>query len=266
MTAPNVPCEPWVTSDDVAQGECAPDVGEFPESVLSDAAQAASAWLYRLSGRVYGGSCLASVRPLWRCQGGSWSWVQYDATDGRLLAWRGPYGPPWNRAEAPHELTLGWYPVNSVLAVTVDGVPLDASTYRLDDNRRLVRLHGDTWNYPQDLSKNPGETGTWTVDLVHGIDPPPDGRLAARVLACEVAHWLRGDACRIPKRATNIARQGVSVALIDPSGLLENGRFGIPEVDAFLNTVNPHRLARRPGITNVDIGRRVRATESAPGS
>ena len=76
---------------------------------------------------------------------------------------------------------------------------------------------------------------------------------AARVLACEVARWLRGDDCRIPTRATNIARQGVSVALIDPSGLLENGRFGMPEVDAFLSSTR--RPKRRGAIVSPDSPR-----------
>jgi hypothetical protein len=271
MAAALVPCEPWTTSAEVVLcPDCAPDTGEFEEDLLVSAADAASAWLFRLTAYMFPGACTATVRPMWlRCDCGSYGWG-YGApmvdsyTAATNTFWCGcRYG---NRRENVNEITLGYFPVTEILEVTVDGVPLAVDQYRLDDNRWLVATHGNSWPKTQDLTLSPGEVGTWTVQFSYGLDPPIDGRLAARVLACEVARWLKGGDCRIPKRATNIARQGVSVALIDPSGLLENGRFGIPEVDAFLNSVNPHRLQSRPGISNIDIGRPSRLTTSLPGS
>lgn len=268
MPAADSPCEPWTTAGDVAQGDCAPDVGEFDEDLLTEAATIASAWLYRLSGRKYRGTCTATVRPQQAaCGCGYAGWTTYGPT---VDSWTATTNQFWcgcrygRRRENVTEVTLGYWPVVAILDVTVDGGPIGTGRYRLDDNRWLVLKDGI--QPAQNMALDAGEPGTWTVTFTHGVDPPPDGRFAARVLACEIARWQTGGDCRIPKRATNLARQGVNIALIDPSGLLENGRFGVPEVDAFLNTVNPNRLRRGPAILNVDIGRPVRPAASAPGS
>lgn len=262
MVAVDGPCTAWTTSEAVAQGPCAPDDGRFDEELLVECATIASGWLFRLSGRRYPGACQVTVRPLWGEACGSYSravladsWGLFDSRTGTL---RRP-GVPWgHRGETPFEITLGYYPIREILGVVIDGVALDPSAYRVDDRRWLLRKDGQLWPLVQDLTKEPGDPDTWTVTFTFGEDVPPDGQLAARVLACELAQGLTTGVCRLPKRATNLARQGVNIALIDPVDVLDQGKFGIPEVDAFLHTVNPARLTERPSIMSVDVRRPVR--------
>lgn len=281
MAAADTPCEPWVTTAEVAQGPCAPDVSAnvdvaYHERLLAECAEAASTWLYRLSGRRYTGTCTETVRPLWGpCGGSSYgsvatdTWFFFDSrsgtyTPGTLAYW--PRSGVGFRGISTSEIGLGYFPVRSVDLVVIDGVPLDPSGYRLDEEQWLVRLGNENWPTAQDLRLSPGDVGTWTVAFTFGTDVPPDGRLAARVLACELAQGLTTGDSRLPARTTNLVRQGVNIALVDPRDLLRDGRFGIPEVDAFLATINPHHIQEGAVVSSVDIPRQVRRVGTVPGS
>lgn len=273
MAAADSPCEPWITSADVAQGQYAPDVSPgsgtaHNEALLLEVTEAASAWLYRLSGRRYTGTCTTTVRPLWGpcgvCPGGE-GWLYFDSRYGTYTTGAPQRSSAGYRQVNTYEITLGYYPVREITTVTIDGTVIDPSEYVLVEERWLQR-NSQSWPGTQDLNLPLGSPGTWSVDFVYGTDVPPDGKFAARTLAGELVKAATGGDCRLPKRATNLVRQGVNISLVDPRDLLRDGRFGIPEVDAFLATVNPHGNAESASVMSVDIPRGIRRVGTLPGS
>jgi hypothetical protein len=158
------------------------------------------------------------------------------------------------------QVNLGRSDVTEILNVTIDGVTLSAANYRLDHGRWLVRTDGGFWPCCQNLAKDIGEDGTWSIELEYGLAPPEMGRLAAAHLAGELIKSCTGGDCDLPERVTTITRQGVTLALLDPQLFLTEGRTGLYQVDLFLAAVNPNGLARRASAWSPDIpgrGRRV---------
>ncbi len=232
-----MPCEPWATEADI----CEPCASDYDGERLDEMLAAASRILYELSGRQWGGECETTVRPC-SARGGRWSYG-----DGR-------HRPPtrdesgWCGCSVPDVCGCGGlsqirllYPVVEVSEVRVDGEIVDPAEYRVDDNRWLVRLPDSggrhlAWPCCQDLSREATEERTFEVTYTHGRQPPPDGVLAASVLACELLKSCTPSLgeCRLPKRVTTITRQGVTMALIDPLDFVKEGRTGLVEVDLFL--------------------------------
>lgn len=152
--------------------------------------------------------------------------------------------------------------VRAVTEVMIDGVELDEDAYRLSHNK-LIRVDGESWPSCQDFTVDPGEEGTWTVSYVHGRSVPFGGRVAAGVLASELNKAVcNDDTCALPRRVQTITRQGVSVSFIDPMTFLADGLTGLYEVDLWIRSVNPNRLARRARVHRVDDPRRAPAVRS----
>lgn len=228
------PCSNWATEAEVAA--CASDVTFACD--LTEIAAAVSELLYEWSGRKFAGECGPfTIRPCTPCRCTNLC-----------------------RCEPP-QLDLGPF-VREVSEVKVDGVVLDEEQYRLDEGRWLVRLTVDNanegWPICNDLARAGTEEGTLEVTLTRGLDPPLSGRRAAAVYAAEWGLSCtpgQEDRCRLPSRTTSYTRQGVTVALMDPTALLKDGRTGIPEVDAFLSAFSRDAIPRIWGPE--DIRRRV---------
>src|SRR5690606_2565861 len=95
------------------------------------------------------------------------------------------------------------------------------------------------------LAEPATEPGTWSITYSYGTAVPAAGVLAAEVLACELLLGWTGDpGCRLPKRLTNITREGITATFLDSFQFLNDGRFGIYEIDTFINAVNPDGLQR----------------------
>jgi hypothetical protein len=130
-------------------------------------------------------------------------------------------------------------PVYEIIDVTVDGVVLDEAEYALE-NDTLFRI-GKAWPR-NDMSKPAGYPGTWSVTYVKG-QPPPEfvgtfvGQLAAEMIgACESGK------CKLPRTVISTSRSGVT-HVFDPTRMLRAGFTGLPNVDTWLASVNPHGLA-----------------------
>jgi hypothetical protein len=142
-------------------------------------------------------------------------------------------------------------PVASVDKVTVDGVDLDPAEYRVLGD---AVYRDEPWPVLQDLALDDTEPGTWSVTYRRGRPVPVAGQFAAGVLAGEVLRSIRGvGGARIPLRAQSIAREGVSIQMLDPQAFLDGGKTGIPEVDMFLAASNPHRLSSAPRVWSPDL-------------
>lgn len=151
-----------------------------------------------------------------------------------------------------------WLPgtVNSVTSVTVNGVVINPLTYRVDDYKWLVRNHdistSDCWPTKQDYNLDSG-VGTFIVAYLQGIPVPGVLRRAAGILGCEWVKACLGQPCRLPGRISSLARQGVTVSMVDPSDLLRLGLTGIKEVDDIITAFNPHGVRGVPRFYSPDL-------------
>lgn len=256
-------CELWATPDAL----CGPCEGvDFEEPVIELALQTASDILFVLSGRQFPGECTTLVRP---CGGygigadvlapGHWSDRSWSGFCGCSAV---------NRCGCGHlsELKLTPGPVREISEVKVDGVVLEDSLYRLDEHRYLVRLpdpDGTSRGWPccQRIELDDDQEDTFSVAFTYGTPPPPAGRMAAAVLACELALSCtpgQSGNCKLPARIQTITRQGETMAFLDPFLFLDKGKTGIFECDLFLATYNPAGLRRRSSVMSPDLRRRSR--------
>lgn len=202
--------------------------------------------LWALSGRQFG-VCPVTVRP---CIGGDcperWPWGYKDIVRGCI-----------RRCACNRRTELGLPgPVHEITAVTVDGVALPGSAYRVENGRWLIRQDGETWPLTQDVAAAAGEVGTWSVDYLRGTPVPASGNYAAGELAVEIAKACVGDAkCKLPSRAQSLSRQGVEITLLDPLEFIDDGRTGLPLVDQWIASVNPTRQTSRSRVYSPDLPR-----------
>lgn len=149
-------------------------------------------------------------------------------------------------------------PVAAVVEVLVDGATVAPELYRVDNGTVLVRTDGGVWPLRQDLNAPATAPGTFQVTYQQGTPLPAGGRRALTALMVELHKASCGDSsCKLPARVTNIVREGVTYSLLDdPAKLLDAGRTGIAEVDAWLNVVNPHGTRTRMAVYSPDVPRR----------
>jgi hypothetical protein len=249
------PCGVWP----VLWGAC--DLTGISPTVTGVALQAATDVLYALTGRRYG-VCQLSIRPCRReCSrdvwsaGNWWEWGQWP----RPLFFQGTwYNIACGQCSSGCSCTyvpeaLLPSPVSAVTQVKVDGVTLPEMAYRVDDWRLLVRTDGGIWPICQDLTKADTEVGTWSVTVQFGEAVPTLGQIAVGELACEFAHLLSGTGdCALPKPVQTLVRQGVTMNFLDPNEIFANGRVGLYLSDLFITTMNPHGLAERSRVYDID--------------
>lgn len=260
MAAPPeiVPCSPWTTDEEVRQCCTELDAG-FD---LTDSITFATALLFRLSGRQFPGEC---TRTIWPCRGdncgccaatfgGSWWWMFNN-----YPAWPVPNGSGngfinVGRCNQQCRLERVKLPgtINQIDEVWVDGVLLPPTAYKIEAYRWLVRIDGENWPCHNDLTGEPGDPGVWTITYSYGKPVPADGRIAARMFACELAKARCGADNCLPQRLKTISRQGVEMAFADPLEFIDKGEVGIYEVDMWLNSVNPSKLKRRSRVHRPD--------------
>ncbi|MEU0317212.1 hypothetical protein [Nocardioides sp. NPDC006273] len=145
--------------------------------------------------------------------------------------------------------------VASVTSVTVDGLELNPSAYRLDSWRgipRLVRIDGQCWPQCQDMNVGPTEEGSFVITYQPGRPLPAAGRIAAGEYACEIAKACVGTECALPQQMASLSRAGVDIQMVDPTTVAEEGLTGIQNVDLWIRSVNPARRAQRSRVASVD--------------
>lgn len=220
--------------------------------MLEDALQLASDVLFRFTGRQWPGICTETFRPyVCHCD---------------LVVCSCP-------AAAQIELPLR--PVRDVTEVKVDGEVVPPEYYRVDDHRWLVYLREVEprrsragWPTAQDFDRTDDEVNTMSVTYRHGLEPPQGANRITAMLACELAKAFdpADTTCKLPKRVQTISRQGVSMAVLDPLDLFEEGRTGLTTVDLWIGSLNVDRKRRRavvhkPGQT-IAGRRRFRETDT----
>lgn len=222
-------------------------------SVRGRAEELAVATLRVLTANRVGG-CPVTVRPCHRHRPSQPTWEQAIVDKGVTL---GPYLAAVCAADRVTEVTLPGV-VGEVYQVTVDGVVVDPSAYRVDDARILVRQDGGTWPACQEMSLPSGAEGTFEVTFRPGFRPDALAAYIAGVLAQEFVRALGVGACKLPAGVTQVVRQGVSVTIA--TGLFRSARStGIPVVDQWIASVNPYG-SRSDAVIVTPESPRVRAT------
>jgi hypothetical protein len=145
-------------------------------------------------------------------------------------------------------------PVWGILSVVDNGVDLvEGVNFRLDDRRKLVRTDGGEWPTCQDWGVSEGP-GTLIVTARFGKPVPSLGLMAVSELASElVAACTPGIECHLPRRVTELIRNGLTITLDDTNFLFDkSGAIGLPTSDLFLSTYNPNGRRRRARVYSPD--------------
>lgn len=253
--------QPWATVADV----CAPcNDYDFDEYLLEQCIQFASEVLYNFTGRRWPGEQIDTIRPCGIKSRQTWGRDIYGADAG----WCGCSSSRDCGCHHLSEIRLPGYPVVGVDYVKIDGEIIDSSQYRLDDHRWLVRLNdGDdvpaSWPCCQRIDLPDSEPDTFTVSYTFGAGPDQGGVMAAAALACQLALACGGGSdadkkCRLPRRVTSIARQGVTIAVLDPLTLFKEGQTGLAEVDMWIASKIVGAKTRRATVMRIGQGRSVR--------
>lgn len=223
------------------------------EALLDGAIDTAVGVLWALTGRRFG-TCPTVARP---CT---------NTAPGMIVAPHGPWMVPiidsgtWRnitcgtsacRRESPATVLLPG-PVHTVTGVAIDGVKLDPDTYQVEGDW-LYRADGTAWPH-QDLTRPLGTPGTWSVTYQRGTPPPAGADQAVAALAAEFYNSCTDpDKCVLPRRVTQIVRQGVTMQMADPQAIIDSGSTGLPEVDLWVRAHNPHRLAAPSTVWSPDM-------------
>jgi hypothetical protein len=266
-----------VTSPTPTRGPCSPWDATFCCELTAAAIpisgsmlMAATELLYNLTAQQFD-ICEFTVRPCRDACGGiapygGWgNWWEWGGSGGGLGVWP----VPWNYNGMWFNLTCGQCmgscsctaleqamlpgPVASIVSVKLDGASMPASAYRVDDYRKLMRVDGGMWPVCQDLNLPDTEPNTWSVTFTVGQAVPAIGKLAAGELACEMIKSCLGLPCALPRNATQINRQGVTIEFPLLADLLKNGLLGLTYTDMFISAYNPNRLAAPPQVYDVDF-------------
>lgn len=200
----------------------------------------------------------AAVSILWALTG---RWYGIQAVEAR------PCPPGRSPVGIPLSIGRGWQPVLdagtvrnvSVLqvacrdsAITLPGPVIELLGWQVDGDEMsleglqrygdsVMRTAGGAWP-SQDLSLPVTEEGTWAIRYLRGHMPPAGAARMVALLALELYNGATGGECRLPRRVTNVQRQGVTISMVDPTEIFDSGATGITEVDLWVRSVNPYRL------------------------
>lgn len=255
--------QPWATIEDVGS-PCSEGVDSL---LLENCLQFASEVLFNFTGRRWPGEQTDSIRPCGIHTNIMWGrqWGSYE--DQPSLGWCGCNRSRECGCHHISEIKLPGYPVVSVDSVKIDGEEVDPAFYRLDDHRWLVWVGEEesgrsAWPCCQRVDLPDTDLDTFSIGYSFGTTPDQGGVMACASLACQLAlAFSPGDnACRLPRRVTTIARQGVTIAVLDPLTLFKEGQTGLPEVDMWIASKMLGAKNRRASVTRIGQGRRSRRT------
>lgn len=237
-------CAPWITDLIVC------DLTDPDPDDVARAIEVASDLLFEASGRQFRGVCTDTIQP---CSSGcGQQWLAYPDGSSRPLPLSadgctcgsvpkvGVDGDVvWCDGRIYSAIRLPNTPVVDVTEIVIDGVTLDPSEWRIVDSRWVIRTDGTGWPCCTHLT----DPDNWHVTYRWGPAVPLGGQVAASVLACELIKGWTGGQCRLPRRVTQVTREGLSYTLLDSFDDLAGSGFGLVEVASWVQSVNPAGLA-----------------------
>lgn len=232
------------------------EISDIDDQVWEDSLSAAGDVLWMLSGRRYG-VCSVVLRP---CRRGcamnvpEWRWWSVSAwtLNPTSTFW---FPLPCRCSDSPCacdpvDTIILPGPVREVTSITIDGVPFTDYVRR---GRKIRRIDGELWPVCQDQTAASGDDGAFLVSYDRGVPLRDGGRRALGEMACELAKACTpGQTCKLPQRVQTIARQGVSMTVMDPQDFLEKGRTGLYWVDLWLIAANKKGLQSNSRVYRAD--------------
>lgn len=106
--------------------------------------------------------------------------------------------------------------------VTVDGVTLGPTQYRVVDGNLLIRV-GAEWPTSNDLELDESEAGTWSVRVTYGEEITGLAKRAAMSLVQEMAAPYTNRQSTLPRGVTSANVQGMSVTVESAADALRDG-------------------------------------------
>lgn len=256
MTTEFGPCEPWG-----ARFPC--EITEEMIPITGTAVDFATDVVWALSGRQFG-VCEVTLRPCRRdCQDTPWpssvgefgwagqQWISPALVNGQWFNIVCGQCSGTCTCTSISEVVLP-SPVAYIVEVKDDGEILPTGSYRVDNNRLLVRTDGADWPWCNDLNLGDDQPGTWSVTAGYGRLVPESGEWAVGELACELMKAMRGEDCRLPSNVQQLARQGVTISFPNVLENFQRGLTGLYLTDLFITSFNPNHLTNRSRTYNVD--------------
>lgn len=246
----------WGCADEEWVGELDPDLKAKAEVLAWETLRSLTG--YRL------GNCPVTVRP---CSKGCYQRSSYEAPPvvagmnqswgSGLLSPRVTDGQWVNGCGCTTDCSCTYLPVvvlpgpvGRVDGVTVDGITLAPTAYRVDNGNELVRIDGEDWPACQDMALPAQSVGTFTVTYIQGFAPDTMSAWSAGLLAVEFAKACKGEKCALPRGVQSISRQGIGLTI--NQDMFAGGSTGITVVDAYVRLLNPHHLTQGPRIYSPD--------------
>jgi hypothetical protein len=127
-------------------------------------------------------------------------------------------------------------PVQTILGVTVNGVLLDPTQYRMINQSHIARMDGFPWNIQPQL-------GGLVISYRVGYPPSALAVQGVEALACELSKLCSGlpSLCRFPVRP--VSAGGTSTPNPDWSKLMELNATGVYLFDLWLSTLRSETAA-----------------------
>lgn len=227
------PCSTWATLDQFVCNEKTRCGGNpCPDGYVSPWSEEswlefASSVLYNITGRRFS-ICERTITPTVDCGCSVLSFVDTCSTCSRCGAYP--------------RIDLGGE-VAGITKVTIDGVDIDQSLYRVDDHRWLVRVANPDgtnpgWdrNHRYDVNTGPD---TFTITYSTGTATPPGAAQACVALACALRQMDASQGNVGPRAGTTVTSVNTRGISSQVEGLLKGlrtGKSGIGIVDVFLAT------------------------------
>lgn len=199
-------CTPWIEPEDL----CCQLPGTVDDATLI---LAVSNILYARTCYRYPGLCEITVWPCVRCQCSC-----HPCACGT-----------WRAMSLPTD-----YPIQEILEVRIDGVVFN--DYRLDRSDWIVRTDGLAWPSCNSFGLPNTTAEEIQVDAVVGREIPPELKIAAADLVCEIKKACSADAtCQLDiNHIRRLDRRGVELEFQDITELFSLGLTGVPTVDLAL--------------------------------
>ena len=132
------------------------------------------------------------------------------------------------------KLYLKHRPIREIIEIVEDGQTLPEDSYVLRERAFIRKRNGAVWQM--------SPTKELAVTYRYGANPPAMGIEEAIKLADQfMLYEIGSDECILPETVTAVERQGVSIAVINPDDIIQNGFTGIRSTDMFIKTYNPDR-------------------------
>lgn len=132
------------------------------------------------------------------------------------------------------KLYLKHKPIRNIVEIVENGKVLPPDSYTIRERAFLRKRNGGVWQM--------SPSSELAVTYEYGALPPTMGVDEAIKLADQFMLYEEGsDECILPEMVSAVERQGVSIAVINPNDIIQNGFTGIRSTDMFIKTYNPSR-------------------------